>query len=64
MKTINILGETQRDQWLTVVRLLRDLGPELPRTERKKIADELERYINNAEDIFDKMREEKQECGA
>lgn len=58
MKTINILGDTQREQWLSVVNTLEKLGGDMSRDGRRELCDELRRYINNAEDIFDELRKE------
>lgn len=58
MKTINILGESQREQWHTVVNLLRQLGGDLTREGRSELCDEIDRYIDHVEDIFDEMRKE------
>ena len=61
MKTIkfNPLGESQREQWHTVVNLLRQLGGDLDYEGRSGLCDELDRYIDNAEDIFDDLRKEE-----
>lgn len=59
MKTINILGETQREQWHGVVNMLRQLGGDLTRKGRSDLCDELDRYIDYVEDILDEMRKEK-----
>lgn len=60
MKTIklNPLGDSQREQWHTVVNLLRVLGGDLTREGRDELCNELDRYIDNAEDIFDSLRKE------
>ena len=60
MKTIKVnpLGDSQREQWHTVVNLLRQLGGDMTREGRSGLCDELDRYIDNAEDIFDTMRNE------
>ena len=58
MKTINILGDSQREQWHTVVNLLRQLGGDLTREGRSELCDEIDRYIDHVEDIFDEMRKE------
>lgn len=58
MKTINILGTSQREQWHTIVNLLRQLGGDLDRKGRSDICDEIDRYIDFCEDIFDEMRKE------
>ena len=50
MKTINILGETQREQWHSVVNMLRQLGGDLTREGRSELCDELDRYIDAMED--------------
>lgn len=56
MKTINILGDSQREQWHSVVNMLRQLGGDLTRKGRSDICDEIDRYIDYCEDIFDDMR--------
>ena len=55
-KTISIMGDSQREQWHTVVNLLRQLGGDLTREGRSELCDELDRYIDFAEDIFDTLR--------
>ena len=50
MKTINILGDTQREQWHSVVNMLRQLGGDLAYEGRSKLCDELDRYIDAMED--------------
>ena len=55
-KTINILGDTQREQWHSVVNMLRQLGGAMDNKVRSDICDELDRYIDNAEDVFDIIR--------
>ena len=59
-KTINVLGDTQREQWHAVVRILREAGPVMTRDGINGICDELDRYIDYAEDIFDELRKEEQ----
>lgn len=56
MQTINILGDSQRDQWHTIVDLLRKLGGDLTPKGRSELCDELDRYINHCEDILDELR--------
>lgn len=65
MKTIkmNPLGESQREQWHSVVNLLRQLGGDLDRKGRSDICDEIDRYIDFCEDIFDEMRKEGKSNG-
>lgn len=58
MKSISIIGETQREQWHTIVNLLRTLGGDLTREGRSDLCDEIDRYIDFCEDIFDSMRKE------
>ena len=53
---INVLGETQREQWHTVVNTLRVMGGDMTLKGRSAICDDLDRYIDNAEDVFDKIR--------
>ena len=50
MKTINLLGDSQREQWHTVVNLLRNLGGDMTREGRSALCDELDRYIDAMED--------------
>lgn len=59
MKTINILGDSQREQWHSVVNMLRLLGGDLDRKGRSDICDEIDRYIDFCEDLFDEMRREE-----
>lgn len=58
MKTVNVLGETQREQWHNVVNMLRLLGGDMDREGRSALCDELDRYIDAVEDVFDEMRKE------
>lgn len=57
MKTINILGDTQREQWHSIVNILR-CAP-LDKKGRAEICDEIDRYIDFVEDILDEMRKEE-----
>jgi hypothetical protein len=57
MKKINILGESQREQWHTVVNLLRTLGGDMTSEGRSNLCDEIDRYIDFCEDIFEDMRQ-------
>ena len=59
-RTINILGETQREQWHTVVSILRTMGGDMTYEGRSDICNELDRYIDYAEDIFDDLRKEQE----
>ena len=61
MKTINVLGETQREQWHSVVNMLRQLGGDMTREGRSALCDEIDRYIDACEDVFDEMRKEESE---
>lgn len=61
MKTINILGTTQREQWHSVVNMLRQLGGSLDYEGRSELCDELDRYIDGVEDILDDLREVESE---
>lgn len=56
---VNPLGDTQREQWHSVVHLLRTLGGDLTREGRSELCDELDRYIDHAEDIMDELRKEQ-----
>ena len=58
MKTVNVLGETQREQWHNVVNMLRLLGGDMTYRGRSDLCDELDRYIDAVEDVFDEMRKE------
>lgn len=55
-KTINILGDTQREQWHTVVNTLNWI------TDRKaeELCNELHRYIDFCEDVFEQVRKEEE----
>ena len=55
-KTINVLGDTQREQWHAVIRILREAGPVMTREGIHGICDELDRYIDFCEDVFDEIR--------
>lgn len=59
METINVLGETRREQWHSVVQILRQLGGDMTREGRSAVCDELDRYIDAVEDVFDEMRREE-----
>ena len=59
---VNPLGESQREQWHTVVNLLRQLGGSLDYQGRSDLCDEIDRYIDHVEDIMDELR--KEEAGA
>lgn len=59
MTSFSIIGDTQRDQWHTMVNLLRQLGGDMTREGRDAICDELDRYIDHCEDILDTLRNEK-----
>lgn len=58
MKTIKVnpLGESQREQWHTVVNLIRQLGGDMDYQGRSALCDEIDRYIDHAEDIMDELR--------
>ena len=56
-RTINILGNTQREQWHTVVNMLR---PFIDNPAADGILNELHRYIDFAEDAFDEIRKESE----
>lgn len=55
-KGINVLGETQREQWHTVVNMIRQLGGDMTREGRSQLCDEIDRYIDHVEDILDEIR--------
>lgn len=54
-KTINILGDTQRQQWHSIVNVIRLTGQIITPQALSDLCDELDRYIDFAEDIFEKM---------
>lgn len=58
MKTINILGDSQREQWHGVVNMLRQLGGDLTREGRASLCDELDRYIDAMEDANENREQE------
>lgn len=58
MQTFSIIGDTQREQWHTMVDILRKLGGDMTREGRAAICDELDRYIDHCEDILDTLRKE------
>ena len=62
-KTVNILGDTQREQWHTVVNILRVAGGDMTPKGRSDICDELDRYIDHMENLVAKLREEVRENG-
>ena len=51
-KTINILGDTQKEQWQNVVNILRVCGGDMDYKGRDAICGELDRYIAWAEDTI------------
>ena len=59
MKSFNPIGDTQREQWHTIVNMLRQLGGVLDNEGRSALCDEIDRYIDHCEDILDGMREVK-----
>lgn len=59
MMTFSIIGDTQRDQWHSIVNMLRQLGGDLTREGRSQLCDELDRYIDHCEDILDTLRNEE-----
>lgn len=58
MKTINVLPDTQREQWHMVVNLLRQLGGAMDQKGRSDLCDEIDRYIDHVEDILDELRKD------
>ena len=60
METINInpLGDTQREQWHSVVNLLRVMGGDLTAKGRGDLCDELDRYIDFVENKLDELRKD------
>ena len=63
MKTIpfNPLGDTQREQWHSVVNILRVTGGDMTFEGRSALCGELDRYIDYVEDILDKLREQEEQ---
>lgn len=59
VKTVNMLGDTQREQWHSVVHMIRILGQDITREALSDLCSELDRYIDFAEDLIDKIREEE-----
>lgn len=51
-KTINVLGETQAEQWKSVVHILRVCGGSMDYKGRDSLCSELDRYITWAEDTI------------
>lgn len=60
-KTINVLGDTQREQWKAIVNILRVAGGDMTAKGRKEICDDLDKYIDFVEDILDEMRKKQKE---
>ena len=58
VRTINMMPESQRDQWHMVVNLLRTLGGALDNKGRSDLCDEIDRYIDFVEDILDDLRKD------
>ena len=56
--TIHLLGETQREQWHSVVNMLRRHGGNMTREDRGILCDELDRYIDAMEDLNESITEE------
>lgn len=56
-KTINIMGDTQRQQWHSAVNILRQMGGDMTREGRSAICDELDRYIDFMEDANEKQEQ-------
>lgn len=63
MKTIpfNPLGETEREQWHSVVNILRVTGGDMTFEGRDAICGELDRYIDYVEDILDELRAKEEQ---
>ena len=59
MKTINILGDSQREQWHSVVNMLRQLGGDMTREGRSALCDELDRYIDAMEDANEDSEQDR-----
>ena len=58
---LNVLGDTQRQQWHSIVHILRVCGGDMTMEGRNELCNELDRYIDHAEDIFDDIRKEQGE---
>lgn len=58
-KTVNILGDSQREQWHSIVNLLRVCGGDMTAKGRSDICDELDRYIDAMEDLNDSIKKEE-----
>ena len=58
-KTINILGDTQRQQWHSIVHILRVCGGDMTMEGRNALCDELDRYIDAMEDANEERGEEE-----
>lgn len=58
MKTINILGDTQREQWHNVVNMLRQYGGMFTDEARSQLCDELDRYIDAMEDANEQTEQD------
>lgn len=54
--TINVLGDTQREQWHTVVNIIRMAGRQMTQEGLNGLCNELDRYIDYAEDVIDTLR--------
>ena len=63
-KTINILGDTQAEQWKSVVHILRTCGGDMTYKGRADICSELDRYIDWAESTIAELREENEKLEA
>lgn len=58
MKSINIMPDSQREQWHVVVNLIRQLGGDMDKEGRSALCDEIDRYIDHVEDILDELRKD------
>lgn len=58
-KVVHILGKSQREQWHTVVNVIRHAGREMTQEGLNGLCDELDRYIDFAEDIFEDINREQ-----
>lgn len=57
-KTVNILGDTQKEQWQNVVNILRVCGGDMDYKGRDALCSELDRYIAWAEDTIAELSAE------
>lgn len=56
---INMLGNSQREQWKTVVNCIRSALLIGNQKDALVLCDEVDRYIDFAEDVFEKIKEQE-----